>query len=154
MRSQKDFFLGLGLGLIFAASVWMVASLGPVDDAKIITKAKELGMIFPKDLGEPQPIVASTDINYEPDEEISNKDNSGITPTKPVKLLSFTIKPGTSAKAVANDLGKAGIIDDADHFVDELTKMQLTDKIKAKSYSFDLTHGPLDIYLVIREITK
>lgn len=154
MRSQKDFFLGLGLGLIFAAFVWIVTSLGPVDDAKIITKAKELGMVFPKDLGEPQPVVANTDANNVPNEEIANKNISSLTPEEPLKLLNFTIKPGTSAKAVANDLKKAGIIADSNLFIDEITKMQLTDKIKAKSYNFDLTNGPLDIYLVIREITK
>ncbi len=153
MRSQKDFFLGLGLGLIFAAMVWIVFSLGPVDDAKIITKAKELGMIFPKDLGEPQSVLASIDEGTSlPQEEVTKTEDN--IPNKTPKLVNYTIKPGSSAKIVATELKEAGIIADANLFVEELTKMQLTAKIKAKNYRFDLTYGPVDMYLVIKEITK
>lgn len=154
MRSHKDFFLGLGLGLIFVALLWIVSLQAGISDNVVITKAKELGMVFPKDIGLPK--VSDLDINEVIEDSLEVDQPVEIPVVKPIeeKHQRFTIAPGSSARVIANDLANLGVIEDADIFVNELTKMQLTGKIKARSYNFNVTSGPLDIYFVIREITK
>lgn len=168
MKSQKDFFMGLGIGLVFASLVWIASSFTPLSDAEVITKAKELGMVFPRDIGIPQTVVVTTEgansiapSNTSPspvngkqnqlDEEIEE----AAEVKKPVeKIVNYTIRPGSSARTVANELEDMGVIADADLLVKELGRMQLAGKVKAKGYKFDITYGPLDIYQVIKDITR
>jgi len=154
LRSRKDFFIGLGLGIIFVSIIWLASLQAKPEDNAVITRAKELGMVFPKDLGVPEAPFVDPAAHAGAEENFS-LDTPEI-PRTPLeeKIQHYTVRSGTSAKAVAVDLENLGVIEDADLFIDDLTKMQLTARIKARDYKFDITYGPLDIYTVIRELTR
>lgn len=154
MRSLKDFFLGLGLGLIFVSIIWIVTLQGAVEDNKVITRAKELGMVFPKDLGTPEAVIPATTPMADQVESVNSEAPPETEQVVKERIQNFTVMTGSNARSIANELENLGIIEDADILVDELTKMQLTARIKARSYRFDVTYGPLDVYTVIKELTR
>jgi len=160
MKSYKDFLLGLGLGLIFAALFWIVSLHSPVSDNDVIQRAQELGMVFPKDLGAPQTVLATTELANEVEDEVVNENTTSskeeiiVVKSPEEKIVNYTVNRGSSAKQVADELYALGVISDADQLVEELKKMQLTAKVKARKLKFDVANGPVELYAVIRELTK
>lgn len=160
MKSYKDFLLGLGLGLIFAALFWIVSLHSPVSDNDVIQRAQELGMVFPKDLGAPQTVLATTELANEVENEVVNENTTSskeeiiVVKSPEEKIVNYTVNRGSSAKQVADELYALGVISDADQLVEELKKMQLTAKVKARKLKFDVANGPVELYAVIRELTK
>jgi hypothetical protein len=161
LKSYKDFLLGLGLGLIFTALFWIVSLHSPVNDTDVIQRAQELGMVFPKDLGAPQTVLATTESTKEAEDEIakentlvSKEEETVVVKSPEEKIVSYTVSRGSSAKQVADELYALGVISDANQLVEELKKMQLTAKVKARKLKFDIANGPVELYTVIRELTK
>ena len=125
MKSYKDFLLGLGLGLIFAALFWIVSLHSPVSDNDVIQRAQELGMVFPKDLGAPQTVLATTELANEVEDEVVNENTTSskeeiiVVKSPEEKIVNYTVNRGSSAKQVADELYALGVISDADQLVEE-----------------------------------
>ena len=130
MRSRKDFFIGLGLGIIFVSIIWLASLQAKPEDNAVITRAKELGMVFPKDLGVPEAPFVDPAAHAGAEENFS-LDTPEI-PRTPLeeKIQHYTVRSGTSAKAVAVDLENLGVIEDADLLSTSLQKCSLQQESK------------------------
>lgn len=108
--------LGIGIGVLLTNIIYNFhpnVQYREYSQEEIIEKAKELGMVFLKDV-----------IKVESDTE--EKEDS--------KKVEFTVKKGDSLTEIANNLHEAGIIEDVNSFVKYVREKGLDKKIRVGSF--------------------
>lgn len=108
--------LGIGIGILLTNIIYNFhpnVQYREYSQEEIIEKAKELGMVFLKDV-----------IKVESDTE--EKEDS--------KKVEFTVEKGDSLTEIANNLHEAGIIEDVNSFVKYVREKGLDKKIRVGSF--------------------
>jgi cell division protein YceG involved in septum cleavage len=108
--------LGIGIGVLLTNIIYNFhpnVQYREYSQEEIIEKAKELGMVFLKDV-----------IKVESDTE--EKEDS--------KKVEFTVKKGDSLTEIASNLHGAGIIEDVNSFVKYVREKGLDKKIRVGSF--------------------
>lgn len=108
--------LGIGIGVLLTNIIYNFhpnVQYREYSQEEIIEKAKELGMVFLKDV-----------IKVESDTE--EKEDS--------KKVEFTVEKGDSLTEIANNLHEAGIIEDVNSFVKYVREKGLDKKIRVGSF--------------------
>lgn len=108
--------LGIGIGVLLTNIIYNFhpnVQYREYSQEEIIEKAKELGMVFIKDV-----------IKVESDTE--EKEDS--------KKVEFAVKKGDSLMEIASNLHEAGIIEDVDSFVKYVRGKGLDKKIRVGSF--------------------
>jgi len=108
--------LGIGIGILLTNIIYNFhpnVQYREYSQEEIIEKAKELGMVFLKDV-----------IKVESDTE--EKEDS--------KKVEFAVEKGDSLTEIANNLHEAGIIEDVNSFVKYVREKGLDKKIRVGSF--------------------
>ncbi len=108
--------LGIGIGILLTNIIYNFhpnIQYREYSQEEIIEKAKELGMVFLKDV-----------IKVESDTE--EKEDS--------KKVEFAVEKGDSLTEIANNLHEAGIIEDVNSFVKYVREKGLDKKIRVGSF--------------------
>lgn len=108
--------LGIGIGVLLTNIIYNFhpnVQYREYSQEEIIEKAKELGMVFLKDV-----------IKVESDTE--EKEDS--------KKVEFAVEKGDSLTEIANNLHEAGIIEDVNSFVKYVREKGLDKKIRVGSF--------------------
>lgn len=153
MMVNRNFFLGLGLGIIISSVIFylsiIVINKTPVNDNKvveisneeIISRAKKLGMV-------PISSLPSTNQNPISDDEIIKKAaDLGMVfiteekpqettqptqiPTQQLQLVDVRITGGSSAESVSKTLYDAGLIEEVSSFTKYIKDNDKATKIRA-----------------------
>jgi hypothetical protein len=151
----KSVLIGIGMGAILTAILSMIYMAGPnpynnkLTDKEIMDKAKNLGMVEASSVlirGGQSDTKLETDIidNTEytnTKNSVSSENSSSSTPINPTAQpiqpepeRQLIVVKGDTSKMVADNLVKENLIPDKKEFIDELTKMGLTVKVKIGKY--------------------
>jgi hypothetical protein len=151
----KSILIGIGMGAILTAIISMIYMAGPnpfnnkLTDKEIIDIAKKLGMIEANSVliksGQSDTKLKTdisdktADANTKISESSQNpSSNTQIVPTaqpiQPEPEMMLNVVRGDTSKMVADKLIKVNLISNKKEFIDELTKLGLTVKVKTGQY--------------------
>lgn len=138
--------LGIGIGLVTSSSLFIINSTEQVkeySDEEIIQKAKELGMVYIKD------VVQVNEKNNDKNDDKSDDKNDNnesvqvredegnsrlVENLSNTEYIEFTIDKGESTESVSKRLFEKGIIDDSGKFNTYISKKGLEKKILYGNY--------------------
>lgn len=177
--NKRNLFLGLGIGLILSSIIFyigFICFITPVrelSDEDIILKAKELNMILADEIPEQETLsdediilkakelgmIFESDINdetVEPESTTDNPNKEDIQPTTlntqaevEVEIVDVRILPGSSAINVSKTLYEAGVIEDADSFLNFLKQSNKANTIRAGYFKIPKGSSQQDILKIL-----
>lgn len=175
--NKRNLFLGLGIGLILSSIIFYIGFIcfvTPVKDLSdediilkakelnmistdeipeqqtlsdedIILKAKELGMIFESDIND-KTVESTTDNS---DKEEDTQPTTILNTEVEAEIIDVRILPGSSAINVSKTLYEAGVIEDADSFLNFLKQSNKANTIRAGYFKIPTGSSQQDILKIL-----
>lgn len=122
-----------------------------LSDEDIILKAKELGMIFKSDIDDETVELESTtdNSNKEEDTKLEQTTSLNSETTVETEIVDVRILPGSSAINVSKTLYEAGVIEDADSFLNFLKQSNKANTIRAGYFKIPKGSSQQDILKIL-----
>lgn len=150
---MKSFTLGLGLGILFSALIFLVAynlsdkgseeqAVTQMSDEDIEKRAKELGMIYfselPEDttetVSQEEPVQTAEVQSTIQEETTDLADNEQSDDIQEDEYVKVSVKGGNNANYVCRLLYSNGLVDDAESFKEYLIENGKTTQIKSGTF--------------------
>ncbi|MFV9509830.1 endolytic transglycosylase MltG [Tepidibacillus sp. LV47] len=147
MFRNRNFLMGLGIGLMISSFIFMILPTKNQDDFSTKDQSKPLSIQEIKEAANKYGYQLYT---KEEIEQIKNKNQILLQPNKDKATpISFRIDKGMSTNEIADLLYKQHIIKDKQEFLKILQKQGLVKEIKAGTYTYSPNMTMKDVIVLI-----